>query len=275
VTKDDVSMTDVPPLKEEDDGVADQKASIDHERRASTTIPLLSKAQQPTQAPSPPISAVSSSGHDAHPEAGTSDPSTNHTGKRPSTQSATVSQDPWVTGGVPWYMCAFDPVGTTVHDPEQVRAASEPLSDMDEATLNELNPVEDTIEAPTEKPAVKAGAKRNKRASTVANGAASRRSRRRSSGKAVAGAEADDAAEGLGAERVDQEEEHAEVEVKDAESVKETPKPKTPRSSRRKTQSDEVKQVESAEKAKIAREKMDAYNAKRRAERKTKKAAAS
>ena len=280
VTMEDAVMTDAPMLKAEDDGVADAKASIDHDHKSSTTMPVLSSTQQPTQAPSPPITAASSSGPDANHQARSSDPSTTHAESH-SKQSVAIPQDYWSSGGVPWYMRDFDPVGTTVHEElrtsaDQVRAASEPLSDMDEATLNELNPTEDIIEVPKVKPSPKASAKRNKRASTVTNGTANRRSRRRSSGKAVAGAEADDAGEEIVPEQLDQPGEDAEPEVKDVESVKDTPKPKTPRSSRRKTQSDELKQVvESGEKAKIAREKMDAYNAKRRAERKSKKSTAS
>ena len=54
------------------------------------------------------------------------------------TQAATISQ-----GGIPWYVEAFDPVGTIVHDErwmgqEVLRAMSEELSEMDEDELTGL-----------------------------------------------------------------------------------------------------------------------------------------
>ena len=53
-------------------------------------------------------------------------------------QAATISQ-----GGIPWYVEAFDPVGTTIHDErwmgqEVLRAMSEELSEMDEDELTGL-----------------------------------------------------------------------------------------------------------------------------------------
>ena len=53
-------------------------------------------------------------------------------------QAATISQ-----GGIPWYVEAFDPVGTTIHDErwmgqEVLRAMSEELSEMDDDELTGL-----------------------------------------------------------------------------------------------------------------------------------------
>jgi len=267
--KEDVATTDGSSVKEEEGVLVNAKTTTSRERAVSTAMSVISKSQQPTQAPSPPISAASSSGQDVTQQATSSEGS--HRNGSVDAQSVTAPPDPWSAGGVPWYMRSFNPVGTTIQEErrtstEHTRAMSEPLSDMDEDTLNELNPTEDASETSKGKTPSKATAKRNKRTSTAANGLASRRSRRRSSGKAVADTEAEDRAES----EAEQPEDNGA-----ASSAKETPKPKTARASRRKTQSDEAKEVDSAEKAKIARERMDAYNARRRAERKNKKVAAS
>jgi NuA3 HAT complex component NTO1 len=55
---------------------------------------------------------------------------------------------PLANGGIPWYMEAFDPVGTTVHDEkwtgrDVLRDMSEELSDMDEDALNGLADADD------------------------------------------------------------------------------------------------------------------------------------
>lgn len=276
--EEDVTMADVPSVKEEDNSGTNDDASANHKRNASATMSILSKAQQPTQAPSPPISAASSSAQEINPQTATSDVAI-HTDGVTGAHSAAAPMDPWSVGGVPWYMRPFDPVGTTVHEErwtgmDQIRAMSEPLSDMDEATLNELNPLEDGPETSEVKPVAKTTAKRNKRASTATNGNANRRSGRRGSGKAMAGADAEDEAD----PQVEQDEEpagDAEMNAKDANNVKAT-KAKTPRATRRKTQTDGAKSVDTPpRKRHTDREKMDAYNAKRRAERKNKKAAAS
>lgn len=59
---------------------------------------------------------------------------------RPSTA---LKKDPWTKGGVPWYLAPFDISGTTVHEErwtgmETMRAMSETLSEMDEATLQDV-----------------------------------------------------------------------------------------------------------------------------------------
>ncbi|GAM83381.1 hypothetical protein ANO11243_013690 [Dothideomycetidae sp. 11243] len=88
----------------------------------------------PVQEPSPPIS--SSTNQDAT------------STSRPSSSSAGQLLDPdanhfLTRGGVPWYMRAFDPEGTTMYTerwlgPDRSRAESEALSEIDEATLNDM-----------------------------------------------------------------------------------------------------------------------------------------
>ncbi|KAK3687017.1 hypothetical protein LTR37_019226 [Vermiconidia calcicola] len=56
---------------------------------------------------------------------------------------ATNSTDVFASGGIPWYLEPFDPLGTTVHEERYtgravLRDMSEELSDMDEDTLTEL-----------------------------------------------------------------------------------------------------------------------------------------
>lgn len=59
------------------------------------------------------------------------------------TQPVPSIEDPWARGGVPWYLGAFDIAGTTVHEErwtglETMRAMSEPLSEIDDETLLDL-----------------------------------------------------------------------------------------------------------------------------------------
>lgn len=107
---------------------ADKPASY----ASSTHSSSFKSTDKPTEPLSPPISTSST--------AQTNMPSVAAQGYAQLLHSV---EDPMARGGIPWYVADFDPMGTTVHDerwtgPEQIRAMSEALSEMDEETLLSL-----------------------------------------------------------------------------------------------------------------------------------------
>lgn len=123
---------------------------------ASSThsVSITSFTDKPTEPLSPPISTSSAAHTTANPTQSTSEPPAQGDSKdspqrsipneaKPLRQRPPID-DPWASGGVPWYLEAYDVSGTTVHDErwtgeELMRAMSEPLSDMDEETLADLH----------------------------------------------------------------------------------------------------------------------------------------
>lgn len=120
-----------PTSRPSDDATGIRDVEMKDASDEAALVESENKDARPAQPLSPPISASSAI-----------------LDRPPSISAASVhlgptNHDPWACGGVPWYMHSFDPVGTTVHEerwtgPEQIRAMSEALSEMDEDTLIEL-----------------------------------------------------------------------------------------------------------------------------------------
>ena len=132
-TNEDMTMTEAPPVHEEDIKINGRTSP---KKRKASMISATSggKDAQPTQAPSPPISSSSQNAIDRIPSISSA-----------STGSSAPIADTLSNGGVPWYMRPFDPIGTTIHDEEASTQAptadgdlSDELSDMDDEELKKL-----------------------------------------------------------------------------------------------------------------------------------------
>ena len=140
----DVEMMDADE-RTEDEGVIHLNVAG---KEDTVPVPNTGKKKKNTPASEQAMSCASSSHKISAPPAGRATGPTEPLSPPDSASSVedAPTEDPadvFAHGGVPWYLSAFDPEGTTVHEERYtgravLRAMSEELSDMDEATLTEL-----------------------------------------------------------------------------------------------------------------------------------------
>jgi len=154
-TNEDVTMTEASPMQEEVIRVA-SKATPKKRKASAIDAALGAKDAQPTQAPSPPISSSSQNATDRISSVSNSSTA--------SGSASTTTANPFSTGGVPWYMSPFNPIGTTIHEEEETLTQapvleadlSDDLSEIDDDELKKLAPKHSskpsaTIKTPTKR----------------------------------------------------------------------------------------------------------------------------
>ncbi|TKX27463.1 hypothetical protein C1H76_0300 [Elsinoe australis] len=254
----------------------DNDASIE----TSTTLVRTAKDKNPPlQAPSPPISADSSNAADPASTTGTS------------VQPSSSEDDALASGGVPWYMRSFSPVGTTITEPDAGGSDSgDELSDIDEEKLQGLEGDAPPSSAGQTDAKKKSPVKKSAAAATASGGrkrdrtAASRKKKddadtpattrsSRTRAESTAGSAAPSIAGSVAGSTARASRSRTNGDVKGAEA--EEPKKRASRRSvarKSEVETEEVgdgngEQREETEAEKVAREKRERYNAKRRAAR--------